>query len=661
MTGGLRGAAAGLVAIALCLGMVAAARPPASAATAGDLQTMAAAVDRLSGPDRYATAAAVSRASVEPGVSVVYAAAGADFPDALAVAPVAGQDRAPVLLVTRDAVPAATHEEIARLGPERIVVVGGTAAVSVGVEQQLRRHAPVTRLAGRDRYATAARVSASAFAPGVARAFVTTGQAFADALSGGAAAVIRGAPVVLVTRDRIPALTAAELERLAPGAITVLGGEQAVSAGVAAALESYTGGPVDRLAGPDRFATSAAVSRATVADTDVVYLATGMAFPDALGAAPAAGRAGAPLLLVHPTCVPAAVAAEVDRLQPERVVIVGGPRAVGEPVERLVRCGREVRVIATGLQAPWDVAFTPDGQAYVTERDSGRVLVRQPDGQWREVHRFDVDSRGEGGLLGLAAAPDDTGMLYAYLTTDSDNRVVRFVPGTPHQPVLTAIPKASNHNGGRIRFGPDGMLYVTTGDAAQAALAQDPGSLAGKILRIRPDGTVPPDNPMPASPVYALGVRNAQGLAWDRHGNLYASEFGPDINDEINRIVPGGNYGWPLVSGHAGDPRFLDPIVVRQPPDASWSGIAVLAGGAISAWEGDLFAAALRGRRLWRFGLDAGGQVTDAQELLVGEFGRLRAAVQAPDGSLWLLTNNRDGRGDPEPGDDRVLRIGPPA
>lgn len=660
--GGGRGATAGIVAVLLCLGLVAAARSPAPE-PAGARSSPAPQVERLSGPDRYATAAAVSRASVEAGVAVVYVATGADFPDALAVAPVAGRARAPVLLVTPHAVPAATSEEIERLGPQRIVLLGGSAAVSAGVEAQLRRHAPVTRLAGADRAATAAQVSASTFEPGVARVFVATGQRFPDALSGGAAAVIGDAPVLLVTRDRIPESTAAELERLAPGAITILGGEQAVSAGVARALGAYTAGPVDRLAGADRFATSAAVSGATVTDTDAVYLATGLAFPDALGGAPAAGRRGAPVLLVRRSCVPEAVRAEIERLDPERIVILGGGGAVGEPVERLAGCGRQVRVIASGLEAPWDVAFTPDGQAYVSERDTGRVLVREAGGGVRQVHRFDVDNSGEGGLLGLAASPRHAsdGLLYAYLTSATDNRVVRFIPGTTDEPVLTGIPKARVHNGGRIRFGPDGMLYVTTGDAGQSSRAQDPGSAAGKILRVRPDGTTPPDNPTPGSPVYALGMRNPQGLAWDRHGNLYASEFGPGVDDEVNRVVPGGNYGWPAVTGRAGDPRFVDPIVVRQPPEASWSGVAVLAGGAIDEWEGDLFAAALRGRRLWRFGLDPDGRVTGAEALLVGEFGRLRTAVQAPDGSLWILTSNRDGRGDPQPDDDRIVRLGRPS
>lgn len=318
-----------------------------------------------------------------------------------------------------------------------------------------------------------------------------------------------------------------------------------------------------------------------------------------------------------------------------------------------------VTVLVSGLEVPWDVAFTPSGRRFVTERDSGRVLEVLPGGRTREVHRFEVDATGEGGLLGLAASPTKDSLLYAYLTSAQDNRVVRFRPGSEPEPILTGIPKASLHDGGRIAFGPDGMLYVATGDATVPERAQDPRSLAGKILRLTPEGEVPEDNPIPGSPVWSLGHRNVQGLAWDAEGTMYATEFGPDRDDEINVIVPGGNYGWPEVTGKAGREEFIDPILVRQPPEASWSGAVVLVGSAIPQWEGDLFTAALRGMRLWRVGLGPGGDVTEVEELLVAEFGRLRHAAQAPDGSLWLLTSNRDGRGTPEPGDDRIVRLGP--
>jgi glucose/arabinose dehydrogenase/putative cell wall-binding protein len=623
------------------------------------------AVERRAGADRYATAAAVSAATFAPGVPVAYVATGQHFADALAGGAAAGAAGGPVLLVTRTSLPDATRAELGRLQPARVAVLGGTAAVDEAVLAELRAATgvPVDRIAGADRYATAAAVSAATFGPGVPVAYVATGQEFADALAAGPAAVAGGGPVLLVTRTRVPPATAGELQRLQPGRIAVLGGTAAVTDDVARALAVFTAGPVDRLAGPDRFATAAAVATAAFAPgRPTVYLATGATFADALAGTPAAAREGAPILLVHRTCVPDVVRAELARLAPERIVILGGTAAVAERVETLGPCGREVEVIATGLTAPWDVAFTPDGRAYLTERDTGRIHVREPDGSIRLVQTIPgVNNEGEGGLLGLTASPGfaQDGLLYAYVTTATDNRVVRFRPGEPPAPVLTGIPRGSNHNGGRIAFGPDGMLYVATGDAGVQSHSQDPASLAGKILRVTPDGAVPPGNPFGASPVWAVGIRNAQGLAWDAQGRLYATEFGPNRDDEVNIITAGSNYGWPVVTGAAGDPRFVDPIVVRQPTVASWSGAAVLTGGSIPAWEGSLFVAALRGQRLWRFSL-AEGVVTAAEELLVGEYGRLRAVAQAPDGALWVLTNNRDGRGSPVADDDRIIRIGPP-
>jgi glucose/arabinose dehydrogenase len=317
----------------------------------------------------------------------------------------------------------------------------------------------------------------------------------------------------------------------------------------------------------------------------------------------------------------------------------------------------EVTDVATDLEAPWDVAFLGD-RTFVTERDSGRLLELDDDGATTEVRTFDVDPQGEGGLLGLVAGPDDEA-LYAYYTGADDNRVVRFDPDGDEEVILDGIPKAATHNGGRLAFGPDGMLYVATGDAQVAEAAQDPGSSAGKILRITPDGDAPDDNPDEGSPVWSLGHRNVQGLAFDAEGELFAPEFGPDRDDEVNLIEPGANYGWPEVTGDAGVEGFVDPVLVRQPGDASWSGGAVLTDGAIPQWEGDLFVAALRGERLYRVPLDGTTIDGDPEELYADEYGRLREVTQAPDGSLWLLTNNRDGRGDPAEGDDRILRVGP--
>jgi glucose/arabinose dehydrogenase len=323
----------------------------------------------------------------------------------------------------------------------------------------------------------------------------------------------------------------------------------------------------------------------------------------------------------------------------------------------------ETSVVATGLEAPWGLVFTPGGEALVTERDSGRLLSVDASGGVEELQTLPAGGVGEGGLLGLALSPDyeRDGLIYVYYSTDTDNRVVRFREGEDPEPILTGIPVNSFHNGGRIAFGPDGNLYAGTGDAGDRPSSQDTNSLAGKILRLTPDAEVPEDNPFPNNPLYSYGHRNVQGLTWDANGQLYASEFGQDTYDEVNRIVPGGNYGWPEVEGEGSEGSgFVDPIATFFPTsEASPSGVEILKGGAIPQWEGDFFMAALRGQRLYRLDLDESGAVVDQEELLQGEAGRLRHIAQAPDGSLWVLTSNRDGRGNPIPDDDRILRLGP--
>ncbi|WP_091107178.1 PQQ-dependent sugar dehydrogenase [Micromonospora citrea] len=312
--------------------------------------------------------------------------------------------------------------------------------------------------------------------------------------------------------------------------------------------------------------------------------------------------------------------------------------------------------VATGLEAPWGLDFLPDGSALVTERNSGRVLrVRRGSPPQQVAQISGVAATGEAGLLGLAVSPRHRcdGHVYVYFTSSVDNRIVRFRLAAPHaqQPVLTGLARADVHNGGRLAFGPDGLLYAGVGDAGQASTAQDPGSRNGKILRIRPDGGVPSGNPIPGSPVYSLGHRNVQGLAWDWRGRLYATEFGASRRDEVNRVVPGGNYGWPVVEGTAGDPRFRDPIVTWTPAEASPSGAAIVGN--------TLYVAALRGNRLWVVPLDRAGRAGTPTARLVGTYGRLRTVAYAPDGSLWVTTSNRDGRGVPAADDDRVLRFPP--
>ncbi|GAA2993246.1 PQQ-dependent sugar dehydrogenase [Kitasatospora albolonga] len=318
-----------------------------------------------------------------------------------------------------------------------------------------------------------------------------------------------------------------------------------------------------------------------------------------------------------------------------------------------VRDDRTVRVTATvaeGLDTPWGLARLPDGALLVGSRDEGRITRIAADGSRTDFGTVPgVVPGGEGGLLGLAVSPDGR-RLYAYLTAAEDNRVLSFAladggPG-PASTVLTGIPKGPTHDGGRIAFGPDGLLYVGTGDAGRREAAQDRSSLGGKILRLTPDGDPAPGNPFPGSPVYSLGHRNVQGLAWDAQGRLWAAEFGQNTWDELNRITPGANYGWPVVEGRAGREGYADPVAQWKPAEASPSGIAYA--------DGAIWLAALRGSRLWRVPVDGGGSPSS---YLDGAHGRLRTVLSEPGGTLLLTTSNTDGRGEVRPGDDHVYRV----
>jgi glucose/arabinose dehydrogenase len=309
--------------------------------------------------------------------------------------------------------------------------------------------------------------------------------------------------------------------------------------------------------------------------------------------------------------------------------------------------------IATNLDVPWGIAFLSDGSALIAERDSGAIRHMTAPGVVNQVGNVaGVAARGEGGLLGLAASGQT---VFAYLTTGQDNRVVRMrfdgSAVTEQSPILTGIPAGSIHDGGRIAFGPDGKLYVATGESGNRALAQDRSSLGGKILRINPDGSIPSDNPDPASPVWSFGHRNIQGLAWDSAGRLWATEYGANQLDELNLIQPGGNYGWPMAEGRADTPGLIDPQVQWPVGAASPSGLAY--------FGGSLWVACLRGQRLFQVPVGGDGSLGGAVPLFVGQYGRLRTVVAAPNGTLWFTTSNRDGRGSPRDGDDRILQFRP--
>ncbi|MGW7281431.1 PQQ-dependent sugar dehydrogenase [Streptomyces sp. NPDC054844] len=321
-----------------------------------------------------------------------------------------------------------------------------------------------------------------------------------------------------------------------------------------------------------------------------------------------------------------------------------------------------VRTVTTGLMSPWGLAPLPGGDLLVSSRDEATVTrVDEKTGKKTELGEVPgVSPAGEGGLLGIALSPDYASdrMVYAYFTSASDNRIVRMrydekrpsgeQLGAPDT-VFRGIPKGVVHNGGRIAFGPDKMLYAGTGESGDTGLSQDKGSLGGKILRMTPDGDPAPGNPFPDSTVYSYGHRNVQGLAWDDKQRLFAAEFGQDTWDELNAIKPGDNYGWPEAEGESDGSEFHDPLAQWSTDEASPSGIAHA--------EGSVWMAGLRGERLWRVPLKGTEAAADPQAFLEGQYGRLRTVVPAGGDKLWLMTSNTDGRGDAKESDDRILEL----
>ena len=317
---------------------------------------------------------------------------------------------------------------------------------------------------------------------------------------------------------------------------------------------------------------------------------------------------------------------------------------------------RVVDTVARNLSVPWGIAFLPDGTAIVTERDTRRVLAID-DGQVTQIGLIESAApQGEAGLLGVAVSPDfaEDRAIFLYVTTAEDNRIVRTTYRNgelgPPRVILDGIPNGFIHDGGRLQFGPDGHLYASTGETGAPELAPNRDSLGGKILRITPDGDPAPGNPDPSSPIWTLGHRNVQGLAFDDQDNLWASEFGESTFDELNLIRKGGNYGWPRFEGRGDDPNLINPQVVWNTSEASPSGLAYL--------DGRLWLGALQGERLWRIDV-TNGRATEPTDFFVGKYGRLRTVVVAPDGNLWVSTSNRDGRATPGPDDDQIIVVDP--
>ena len=331
----------------------------------------------------------------------------------------------------------------------------------------------------------------------------------------------------------------------------------------------------------------------------------------------------------------------------------------------------EVEVVAKSLNVPWAMAIDQNDTIYFTERKGNIWMVENGVLSSEPLYTFEYpfQSSGESGLMGITLDEDfeNNGYMYVMYTYREqgklNNAVARLVKTGDElifdQVLIDQIPASRIHNGGRIKIGPDGKLYIATGDAEIAELAQDLSSLVGKILRINVDGTIPQDNPFPDSPVYSYGFRNPQGLAWDSQGVLYASEHGSSAQDEINVIVPGGNYGWPVVRG--GDTQGVGNVQIPliYSSEVTWapSGMDFANQG---PWAGKLLVANLRGEQLLVITIEEfsnGNKEAVAEPWLYREYGRLRDVVRGNDGSIYIATNNRDGRGNPRFQDDKILRL----
>lgn len=421
--------------------------------------------------------------------------------------------------------------------------------------------------------------------------------------------------------------------------------------------------------------------------------------PTAPGAARTATRTPTPIINASASVALTATATHTPTPRGEKVIdattpvgvlteIPGGPTIGGPPqmpAQYRLTDPPEVRVdsYVSHLEVPWSLAFAPDGRLFFSER-AGRIRVVEkgvlfPD-PWATPP---VAAIGEGGLMGLTLDPDFSNqpwvyVCYTFQDSSIQNRISRIREvngrGETEEILLDRFPGAQIHDGCRLKFGPDGKLYATTGDSSSGSLAQNLNSLAGKILRLNPDGSIPLDNPFgTASPVYSYGHRNPQGLAFDPlTGHLFDTEHGPSgefglgTNDEVNLIEPGANYGWPLAVGAPELVAFRDPLLLYAPIGAPPAGATFYSGTLVPRWNGNLFFTSLRGEVLQRIVLAGPNRIdVGAIERFFeidfghGTYGRLRDVVEGPDGALYVATSNRDGRGSPGADDDRILRVAP--
>lgn len=352
-----------------------------------------------------------------------------------------------------------------------------------------------------------------------------------------------------------------------------------------------------------------------------------------------------------------------DVKEAEGPPVVSDETATTTPIKNEVSMPHQA-VIAENLTIPWDIAFISNHQLLVTERIGNVVSINTKTKETSVIEIPRVKSSGEGGLLGMVLHPDFVSNNYVYLyfthsSTDTTlNRVSRFVYKegklSNETIIVNNIPGARYHDGGRMAFGPDGMLYITTGDATTPESAQDLNSLSGKILRVRDDGSIPQDNPF-GNEIYSYGHRNPQGLTWDNEGNLWSTEHGRSGVrsglDELNKIVKGGNYGWPDSEGDTTEKGTIAPAL-HSGPDKTWAPASAV------YWDGSIFFGGLRGEALYE-AVVKDGEIIDFKEHFYKEFGRIRTATLGPGGGLYITTSNRDGRGRIQEGDDKIIRLSP--